>query len=228
MDSLATTFLSENAVMDGTQEVGSSTARDGEPPLSDHSLLRRLRAGSQDAATQLYVRYADRLRALTRAQCSPDLARRVDVDDIVQSVFGSFFRRASHGLYDVPDGEELWGLFLVIALNKIRASGNFHRAARRDVRLTSGGSCLDEATASDPERDDTATAFLQLVIDDVLEKLPAQQKRMILLRIEGYEVTEIAALTGRSKRTTERVLQDFRKKLADLLHGEDVYEHTSN
>src|SRR5262245_11532311 len=96
---------------------------DEEP--SDGSLLRRYRRGDQAAATRLYLRYANRLRALARARCSPDLAQRVDPDDIVQSVFRSFFRRARSGAYEVPDGEELWKLFLVIALNKIRAEGAF-------------------------------------------------------------------------------------------------------
>src|SRR3954447_18164462 len=104
--------------------------------VSDASLMRRLRLGSEDAATQIYLRYAHRLRALARAQSSPELARRVDADEIVQSIFGSFFRAASTGHYDVPVGEKLWKLFLVIALNKIRAKGAFHRAARRDVRVT--------------------------------------------------------------------------------------------
>src|SRR5437016_4908755 len=103
--------------------------------VSDASLLRRLRLGSEDAATQLYLRYAHRLRALARAQSSPELARRVDADEIVQSIFGSFFRVASTGHYDVPEGEEIWKLLLVIALHKIRAKGAFHRAAKRDVRL---------------------------------------------------------------------------------------------
>src|SRR5579884_2141861 len=104
--------------------------------ISDASLLRRLRQGSEDAATQLYLRYAHRLRALARAQSSPELARRVEAEELVQSIFGSFFRAAGAGHYDVPVGEELWKLFLVIALNKIRAKGNYHRAAKRDVRQT--------------------------------------------------------------------------------------------
>ena len=93
------------------------------PPLeesSDRSLLLRLRRGEQDAATQLYVRYAPRLRALVRARCSDRLAGRLEPDDIVQSVFRRFFRRVVQGGYEVPPGEELWGLLLVIALNKIR------------------------------------------------------------------------------------------------------------
>jgi RNA polymerase sigma-70 factor (ECF subfamily) len=204
-------------------EAGFSPAPGDEGEPSDHSLLRRLRSGNQDAATQLYVRYADRLRALTRAQCSPALARRVDIDDIVQSVFGSFFRRASSGLYDVPAGEELWKLLLVIALNKIRAQGAYHRAAKRDIRLTEGSEALEQEAAKESELGDAAYTFLQLVIKEVLEQLPAQQRTMIVLRIEGYGVAEIAARTNRSKRTVERVLQEFRKQLAGLLDEEALH-----
>src|SRR5437588_9272377 len=129
-------------------DVGDSQAEpppiaDLRPP-SDQSLLRRFRKGEQDGATQLYLRYAPRVRALVKAKTSPDLARRVDADDLVQSVFRSFFQGVTHGHYDVPAGEELWKLFLVIALNKIRAAGNFHRAEKRDVRLTAGGEALHD------------------------------------------------------------------------------------
>lgn len=180
---------------------------------SDHSLLRRLRSGNEDAATQLYLRYAHRLRALAAKKSSPDLARRVDADEIVQSVFGSFFRGASSGYYDVPVGEELWKLFLVIALNKIRAKGAYHRAAKRDARITQGAEHLDEAA-----EDTAALGFLRLTIDEALEQLPEQHRRMVTLRVEGHDVAEIAQQLGRSKRTTERILQEARTKLASLLH----------
>jgi RNA polymerase sigma-70 factor (ECF subfamily) len=189
--------------------------------VSDASLLRRLRLGSEDAATQLYLRYAHRLRALARAQSSPELARRVDAEEIVQSVFGSFFRVASAGHYDVPVGEELWKLFLVIALNKIRAKGAFHRAAKRDVRLTAAGDYFDNCAELPDKHDEAALAFLRLSVEEAMGQLPVAQRQMVALRIEGYDVGEIAQQTGRSKRTVERLLQAARKKLAHLLKEED-------
>lgn len=190
-------------------------------PASDHSLMRRLRGGSEDAATQLYLRYAGRLRALARTKVAPDLAPRLDVEDIVQSVFGSFFRGASRGDYDVPAGEELWKLFLVIALNKIRAKGAYHRAAKRDVRQTAGADGLEQLAAESPaEQDEVAYAVLRMTIDEALQSLPEQYRRILVLRVEGHEVEEIARQTGRSKRTVERVLQECRKTLAGLLEGE--------
>ncbi len=74
---------------------------------SDRSLVRRFRGGQADASTQLYLRYAKRLHALATKQMSAELARRVDPEDIVQSVFRTFFRRLASGHYDVPDGEDL-------------------------------------------------------------------------------------------------------------------------
>jgi RNA polymerase sigma-70 factor (ECF subfamily) len=181
---------------------------------SDRSLLRRYREGSQDAATQLYLRYARRLAALARVECGADLNRRLDVEDIVQSVFGSFFRGARQGDYDVPAGEELWQLFCVIALNKIRAQGTRHRAAKRDVRRTVGGEALDRAT---PAHDEAAFAFLELTVQEALARLPPLHRAMLELRTEGHEVLEIARRTGRAKRTVERILQEGRETLRGLL-----------
>lgn len=183
-------------------------------PTSDRSLIARVRDGSQTAATALYERYAQRLMALAKARCGDDLAARVDAEDIVQSVFGSFFRGAAQGLYDAPTGEEIWGLLLVMALNKIRAKGAHHRAAKRDVRKTVSGDALSDSGLEPPDSDGAALALLRVVIDELVEKLPEGHRAAVRLRIEGYEVAEIASLTGRSQRTTERILQEFRARMA--------------
>jgi RNA polymerase sigma-70 factor (ECF subfamily) len=187
---------------------------------SDHSLLRRLQAGQPDAATQLYLRYVNRLLALVKAQCGADLAPRVDPEDIVPSVFRTFFRRAARGDYDVPEGDELWKLFLVIALNKVRSTAEHHRAAKRDVRLTQSGAAYENALQAAASHDEAALAALRLVVEEILQTLPPSQHAMIELRIEGYEVEEIAQKTGRAKRSVERALQEFRKKLSSLIHEE--------
>src|SRR5262249_38751393 len=188
-----------------------STVPDGNGP-SDRSLLFRLRGRQQDAATELYFRYAQRLRALVRSRCSSQLSRRLEPDDIVQSVFRRFFRRVLQGDYDVPPGEELWGLLLVIALNKIRTEEAFHRAAKRDVRLLA--TPADLAALESPDED---TSHLQLCVEDALGHLPEGYRQMVELRVQGHEVAEIAKQTGRSKRTVERILQDVRTRLRQLL-----------
>ncbi len=182
--------------------------------LSDKSLLRRFRLGQEDAATELYRRYAPRVHGLARRQCSTRLARRVDADDIVQSVFCAFFQAVRKGYYDVPDGEDLWRLLLVIALNKVRANRTFHMAARRDVRLTVPATHLKS-------RKQTHTGqLLCMALDEALKQLDPPERRMVELLIQGHEVADIAAKVGRSKRTVERNLQSVRQKLSRLLEGE--------
>jgi RNA polymerase sigma factor (sigma-70 family) len=196
---------------------------DDRPPPSlatDSSLLRRIRRGSQDAATELYLRYAHRLRALVRARCSTELARRIEPDDIVQSVFRRFFARVIQGDYDVPAGEELWGLFLVIALNRIRAAELYHRASKRDVRqsVELPEAALEQQGSSD---DEAAYTVLHLTVQEGLAAMTPLQRQIVELRVEGYEVAEIAARTARSKRTVERNLQEIRTRLHTCLETTD-------
>jgi RNA polymerase sigma-70 factor, ECF subfamily len=176
---------------------------------SDHSLLKHYRRGQSDAPTHLYRRYAERLRALVARKSSSGPAAIVDPEDVVQSVFRTFFRGAAEGQYDVPEGEELWKLLLVITLNKVRALGNFHRAARRDMRRTVRGEAYDAAVDSESADDEVNLAVLRLVVEEVLNTLSPANRAIIELRIEGHEMAEIAMRTQRSKRTVERVVQEF-------------------
>lgn len=194
-------------------------ANDLSPPAtpSDRSLLRRFRDGQADAATLLYLRYASRLQALAQGQCSVDLAPRLDPEDVVQSVFRTFFRRASLGQYEVPEDEELWKLFLVIALHKIRSVAAFHRADKRDVRATKTGITDSPLKSELLSPDESSLATLRMVIEELLDALPHSMRPIVRLRIEGNEVKEIASLTGRSRRSVERALQEFRTRLSDLI-----------
>jgi RNA polymerase sigma-70 factor, ECF subfamily len=180
---------------------------------SDHSLLRRFRDREIDAPTLLYQRYARRLRRVVARQSSPALSARVDHEDIVQSVFCDFFQGAAEGRYDVHEGEEIWKLLLVMTLNKIRRVGNFHRAGCRDIRRTTGGVTHDRAVESESGRDESTLTVLHMVIDEAFEILPPGQRSIVEMRVEGYEIAEIAERTRRSKRTVQRVLQEFRQRL---------------
>jgi len=62
-------------------------------------------------------------------------------------------------------------------------------------------------------------AHLHLVIHEALERLSAPLRETIELRLQGYEIREIAELTGRPRRTVERLLQEARAELRGALEG---------
>ena len=186
--------------------------------LTDGSLLRRFEQGEGDAATAIYLRYAQRLQFLARAQLGKGLAVRLDPEDVVQSVFRTFFRRAAQGHYEVPAGDELWRLLLVISLNKVRGLGEHHRAAKRDVGHTTEIEKVAPFLAD--SGDEQAYRTLRLTIDELLADLPVAQREMIAMRIEGHDINRISDTSKRAKRTVERVLQTFRTRLHAAINEE--------
>ena len=95
-----------------------------------HSSDRQRR---EEAARQLWLHFADRLSAVVRHRLDPRLLRRVDVEDVVQSIFVGFFAAVPG-----PDGpprsrEDLWRLLVHFTMCKVANTADRHRARRRDV-----------------------------------------------------------------------------------------------
>lgn len=179
--------------------------------LTDADLLRLLQAGDSSAAVEIYERYAERLLRLANKNSSEQLSLRVAPEDIVQSVFRTFFRRATEGHYELPDGDELWKLFLVISLNKMRKKAVFHSAAKRDVGRTQ---TIGNSQLPGPE---APSDVLRMTVDEMISTLPEEHQGIIRDRIQGYEIVEISERNRVSRRTTERILQTFRSRLLQEL-----------
>ncbi|HEX3150804.1 MAG TPA: sigma-70 family RNA polymerase sigma factor [Gemmataceae bacterium] len=177
------------------------------PIATDNGLVSNWRAGDPQAAEELFKRYVDRMRALVASRLRGPMAARLSPDDIVQSVFRTFFEGVAERAYSAPEGRELWGLLCVLALNKVRERVAYHQAARRDVRRTLG--TID--SLADAEAD---TRLMSVEVDDLLSRFRPDDREVIHLRMTGYEITEIADQTSRSLRTIERVLQRARARLA--------------
>jgi RNA polymerase sigma-70 factor (ECF subfamily) len=182
-------------------------------PPSDHVLVRSAREGDQNAAGELYARYGDRVRALVAQRIKGQVSARLGADDIAQSVFRTFFQGVAERAYTVPADRELWGLLCVLALSKVRERMAYHKAARRDVRRTAPAEAgLDRVADGDAEADQ-----LHFEVQDLLDSFHPSDREVLGLRMTGHELTEIAAKTGRSLRTVERVLHKARSRLRELL-----------
>jgi RNA polymerase sigma-70 factor, ECF subfamily len=180
---------------------------------SDRSLLGHLALGNSDAAGAFYSRHSPRLLAVARQRLSTVLSARLDAEDIVQSTFKSFFRRASTVGYVAPESGELFNLLIVIAMRKVNARADYHFAANRDVRKTVASDSMDIPDRGDEQR----LSDLYLTIEEIFCRMTAIQQQIASLRLEGYSVEEISQACQRSKRTVERELQSFRQELSKLL-----------
>jgi RNA polymerase sigma-70 factor (ECF subfamily) len=180
---------------------------------SDGSLVRAFQTGDAAAADRLYRRYAGRLWGLARSKASAPLQQRLDTDDIVQSVFRRFFAAARDGDYAVPAGDDIWNLLLAITLNKIRTEETFHRAAKRDVRRTTALGAGQDVPGGEGE------SLLRLAVAELLERLPAEYRAVVELRMFGHDVADIAQRLARSKRSVERILQESRRVLQAIQEG---------
>src|SRR4051812_41485919 len=96
-------------------------------------LMIRLKEGDQAAATEVFGRYIRRLIGLASRQFDTWLRHRVDIEDVVQSAYKSFFAGQGQGRFVLGDWDSLWGLLAVITLRKCYRRRDYLRAERRDA-----------------------------------------------------------------------------------------------
>jgi RNA polymerase sigma-70 factor (ECF subfamily) len=192
----------------------------------EHSadLLARWRNGDQQAATELFQRYADRLIALARSRMPGKLGQRVDAEDVVQSVYRSFFAGAREGRYELQRGGDLWRLLVTITHHKLSHQREQHSRKKRAVQREQALTGADNWAALDPPllaREPSPLEVVTLVdeVEEIMRGLKPQQRRMLELRLLGYNVFEIAAETQSGERTVRRFLEHLRQQLEDKHFG---------
>jgi RNA polymerase sigma-70 factor (ECF subfamily) len=178
----------------------------------DADLVRRYRLGDEAAAAILYQRYAPRLLAVARTRCGRSFASRFDPEDVAQAAFRDLFARLRRETAETVG--DLWGLLLVLTLNKIRTFVEHHSAAKRSVKRTCSADDRDRPLSLLDRR--SAGALEAAAIWEEVDGLDDCDRRVIRLRLDGYEVDEIVKETGRSRRTVERVLHAFRMRIVSV------------
>jgi RNA polymerase sigma-70 factor (ECF subfamily) len=176
-------------------------------------LVSRWRKGDQDAAKELFDRYASRLVALARRQISHRLASRVDPEDVVQSVFRSFFGRVKEGKFRIEEQDDLGKLLVRITVHKTLRKVEYHRAAKRDPsqEAVQGDYGADELLQV-LDRDPTPEAIVAFVdqLDHFLNQLRPEERQILELRFQGYTNAEITKKLGIYDRKIRRLIERVR------------------
>jgi RNA polymerase sigma-70 factor, ECF subfamily len=173
-------------------------------------LLDMWRAGDEEAARELFDRYADRLLALARSRISARLNSRVDPEDVVQSVFRTFFFRVKEGKFSFHDQDDLSKLLVRITVHKTLRQVEFHKAAKRDPGMEAPQDDIDhdrikQVLDSQPTPQAAVTFLNEL--EHFLGRLTKDEREILELRLQGYSNREIAEKLNIYDRKIRRVLE---------------------
>ena len=162
----------------------------------DARLVQAACGGDEGAFGRLYERYVSLVHGLLLAR-----APRVEVDDLVQDVFLTAWRR----LESLRDPAAFGGWLVTIARNR---AADFHRRTVESVELTDDMRVVDDGGVGGE-----AMAVLQMI-----RSLPDAYRETLVLRlVEGLTGPEIAARTGLTAASVRvnlhRGMKLLRKKL---------------
>lgn len=182
------------------------------------SLIPRVRAGDQAAAEKVFDRYAQQLARLAEQHLSRRIAQRVEGEDVVQSVFRTFFQRAERGEFQIRSSDQLWKLLVTITVRKARMQARRHSAEKRNVELESDDpAALIAAIDREPGPDEAK--ILDDEIDRVLSGMPSSQqelyRRVLELKLAGHSNREIAAQLELVSRNVDRMLNRLESRFDD-------------
>jgi RNA polymerase sigma factor (sigma-70 family) len=194
--------------------------------------INLVKSGDSAAANRIWQHYFDRLVRSVRARLCGQNRAVSDEEDIVLSVFDSFYHAAEDGRFpDLSDRDGLWQLLLRMAARKVVDKRRHDQRQRRggEVKIQSLGGGGDdenviEAIGNEPSPD--MVLMMQESVEQIFSHLGVGDLRDLAgAKLEGYSNAELAQRFGCSERTIERRLHLIREKCQQELVN--AHEHPS-
>ena len=109
-----------------------SESEDSSPELQ--AILQNIRSGSGEAASELHKIFVDRLVRLASTRINRRFRAKIEPEEVVQSVFASFFRRHDQGEFSFDGWNDLWALLVRITICKCTNRISGFMTAKRNIR----------------------------------------------------------------------------------------------
>jgi RNA polymerase sigma-70 factor (ECF subfamily) len=179
--------------------------------------LASLRNREEAAGRELFARFAHQLIILSHRHIDAALKHKVDPEDIVQSVYKSFFVRYGAGNLEIVNWDSLWGLLTLITVRKCAERAAYHRAACRDAArevappaTAEGGSWMEHFGREPTPHEATV---LTETVEQLFATLDEEERPVLALSLQGFSTSEISEQLGRAQRTVRLLRECIRHRL---------------
>ncbi len=157
-------------------------------PNNGTSLHARATRATDSVAWDLNDRFRRRLCSLVTREMNEIYRQRVEPEEIVQSVFATYFRRMENGEYTFEDTDHLWYLLKKIAANKLRKRIEYECADKRDVRREASG---DDGLLDLPEP--AQCRLFETAVANLLNDVDSPIREIFEFQLLGYDVADAIA-----------------------------------
>ena len=180
------------------------------------TFMKRVRAGDEQAATELVRLYEPEIRREVRLRLRDSRLRRdFDSVDICQSVLASFFVRAALGQYELEKPEQLIKLLVTMTRNKLIGKiRKMHTQTRDHRRVDADGQNKLEAVAAGPTPSDLAIG--SELLQEFRNRMTQEEWQVAERRSQGLPWADIASELG----GTPEGLRKLLARAVDRVSGE--------
>jgi RNA polymerase sigma-70 factor, ECF subfamily len=167
-------------------------------------LVKRWNKGDQLAAAELFERYQQSLIRLVASHLNQQMKQRLDPEDLVQSIINSVFRMTRDKPIEYSNEAGFWKWLVTVALHKM-----YNRIDKETAKKNGGKVTFverfdfDERICHEPIAEDVAQC--SDLIESILARLGDRQKKVLQLKLDGFDDNEIARQLGVSSKTIQRM-----------------------
>ncbi len=192
----------------------------------DEDLVRRFRAGDEDAGTVLFERLFPALRAGLRRRVGPLLRPKVGESDLIQSAYASVVRRLDEFRDGGPGSFRRWlaGILDHKVIDEIRRhQGRGKRERGREIGLdVLSEDSIPQGKGESPSRAAMAEESRRRIRAAVELLAPDHRAVVRLLHEKGLSMNEAATVMERSPEAVRKLYARALERLGVLLAEEDA------
>jgi len=189
-----------------------------QPDDSFADVMTRLKAGDDAAAAAVVQRFTHRLIALARLRLDARLRQKIEPEDVLQSVYRSFFLRLAEGGLALQNWQALWAVLAVITARKCGRCAQHFRTQQRDLHHEVAASGAVAVFSGEPSPEEAV--LLSELVEGLLRELGQRDGAILSLALQGHSADEISDQLDRPRRTVYRVLGRIKDRLQRMHQDE--------